>query len=77
MGAEGVRMVYDRGVARTNIDIDDRLLDIVMRRYGLHTKTDAVDLALRHLAGVPLTIDEALDMRGAKLIGAVPADLGP
>lgn len=70
-------MVYDPSVARTNIDIDDELLSVVMRRYGLHTKTEAVDLALRRLAGVPLTIDEALAMRGASLIGDVPADVAP
>ncbi len=70
-------MVYVRGMARTNIDIDDQLLSIVMRRYGLHTKTEAVDLALRHLAGVPMTIDEALEMRGANLIADVPPDVGP
>ena len=31
-----------------------------MNRYHLHTKTAAVNLALRHLAGSPLTVDEAL-----------------
>lgn len=70
-------MVYVRDMARTNIDIDDQLLSVVMRRYGLHTKTEAVDLALRRLAGVPMTIDEALDMRGANLIADVPPDTAP
>lgn len=70
-------MVYIRDMARTNIDIDDQLLSVVMRRYGLHTKTEAVDLALRRLAGVPMTIDEALDMRGASLIADVPPDATP
>ena len=64
-------------MARTNIEIDDQLLEVVMRRYGVHTKTEAVDLALRHLAGRPLTTDEALGMRGANLIDSVPADTGP
>lgn len=36
-----------------------------MDRYGVHTKTEAVDLALRHLAGQPMTREEALEMRGA------------
>jgi Arc/MetJ family transcription regulator len=63
--------------ARTNIEIEETLLRAVMDRYGLHTKTEAVDLALRHLAGVPMTRDEALAMRGAHAIGAVPADTGP
>ncbi|MCU0267485.1 MAG: type II toxin-antitoxin system VapB family antitoxin [Acidimicrobiales bacterium] len=64
-------------MARTNIDIDDERLAIVMRRYGVHTKTEAVDLALRHLAGQPMTIEEALAMRGARAIEVVPDDAGP
>lgn len=61
-------------MARTNIDVDVDQLALVMRRYGIHTKTEAIDLALRHLAGQPMTIAEALDMRGARAIAAVPAD---
>lgn len=64
-------------MARTNIEIDDELLEVVMRRYGVHTKTEAVDLALRHLAGRPLTIDEAMGMRGARLIDSIPEDTAP
>lgn len=62
-------------MARTNIDIDDDQLALVMRRYGVHTKTEAVDLALRHLAGQPMTIAEALDMRGAHAIAGIPPDV--
>ena len=40
-----------------------------MDRYGVHTKTEAVDLALRHLAGQSMTRDEALAMRGAHALG--------
>ena len=40
---------------RTNIEIEDTYLQAVMDRYGVHTKTEAVDLALRHLAGQPMT----------------------
>jgi Arc/MetJ family transcription regulator len=43
--------VYARGVSRTNIDIDDELVAQAMRIYGLRTKKDAVDLALRRLVG--------------------------
>jgi Arc/MetJ family transcription regulator len=64
-------------MGRTNIEIDDSLLDIVMRRYGLRTKTEAVDVALRQLAGRPLSIEEALALRGARLIDEVPADTAP
>ena len=60
--------VYDRVMARTNIDIDDRLVGIVMERYGVTTKREAVDLALRRLAGQPMTTEEILSMRGAHLI---------
>lgn len=62
---------------RTNIEIEDNYLRAVMDRYGLRTKTEAVDLALRHLAGQPMTRDEALAMRGAGAIGTIPADTGP
>jgi Arc/MetJ family transcription regulator len=64
-------------MGRTNIDTDDQLLDVVMRRYGVLTKTAAVDLALRRLAGEPSTIDEALELRGARLIGSIPDDPTP
>ena len=45
---------------RTNIEIEDTYLQAIMDRYGVHTKTEAVDLALRHLAGQPMTREEAL-----------------
>jgi Arc/MetJ family transcription regulator len=62
---------------RTNIEIDDTYVQAIIERYGLRTKTEAVDLALRHLAGQPMTRDEALAMRGAGAIGKVSADTGP
>lgn len=62
---------------RTNIEIDADYLKAVMDRYGVHTKTEAVDLALRHLAGQPMTREEALAMRGAEAIGETPEDVGP
>lgn len=62
---------------RTNIELDDETLRTVMDRYGVHTKTEAVDLALRHLAGQPISRDEALAMRGARAIDEVPADAPP
>jgi Arc/MetJ family transcription regulator len=43
---------------RTNIEIDETRVEMIMDRYGLRTKTAAVDLALRHLAGQPMTRDE-------------------
>jgi Arc/MetJ family transcription regulator len=38
-------------VGRTNIVIDDELIARVMRLYGLRTKREAVDFALRRLVG--------------------------
>lgn len=49
----------------------------IMARYGLRTKTAAVDLALRYLAGQPMTREEALEMRGAHAIAELPADVPP
>lgn len=65
------------GRTRTNIEIDDQYVEAIMDRFGVRTKTDAVDLALRHLAGQPMTREEALAMRGSHAIGAVPPDIGP
>lgn len=62
---------------RTNIEIEDTYLRMIMDRYGVHTKTEAVDLALRHFAGQPMTREEALAMRGANAIGEVPPDTAP
>jgi Arc/MetJ family transcription regulator len=42
-------------MSRTNIDIDDELIAEAMRRYGLKTKKEAVDLALRRLVGPRLS----------------------
>lgn len=38
-------------MARTNIDINERLIRKVMKLYGFKTKREAVDFALRRLAG--------------------------
>jgi Arc/MetJ family transcription regulator len=62
---------------RTNIEIEDSYLETIMDRYGVRTKTEAVDLALRHLAGQPMTREEALAMRGAHAIDEAPADVAP
>jgi Arc/MetJ family transcription regulator len=59
-------MVY---AMRTNIDLDEALVAEVMRRYRLKSKREAVDLALRRLAGDPLTKEEALALRGSGWTG--------
>lgn len=62
---------------RTNIEIEDTYVLAIMDRYGVRTKTEAVELALRHLAGQPMTREEALAMRGAHAIAETPADVQP
>jgi Arc/MetJ family transcription regulator len=52
-------------MSRTNIDIDDELIERVMRRYRLPSKRAAVELALRRLAGEPMSREEALAMEGS------------
>jgi len=62
---------------RTNIEIEETYVEVIMDRFGVHTKTEAVDLALRHLAGQPMSRSEALAMRGANAIGEIPDDVAP
>jgi Arc/MetJ family transcription regulator len=62
---------------RTNIELEDVYLRLIMDRYGIHTKTEAVDLALRHLAGQPMTREEALAMEGAHAISDIAPDRVP
>ncbi|EFG77848.1 toxin-antitoxin system, antitoxin component, ribbon-helix-helix domain protein [Mycobacterium parascrofulaceum ATCC BAA-614] len=62
---------------RTNIELEDTYIQTIMDRYGVRTKTEAVDLALRHLAGQPMTRDEALAMRGVRAIDEIPSDSAP
>ena len=39
--------MYTERVARTNVVVDERLLTRVMQLYGLRTKREAIDFALR------------------------------
>jgi Arc/MetJ family transcription regulator len=64
-------------MVRTNIELEDDYVQAIMLRYGLRTKTAAVNLALRHLAGQPLSREEALAMQGAHAISDVPPDRPP
>ena len=59
------------------IEIEDTYVRAIMNRYGVRTRTEAVDLALRHLAGQPMTQAEALAMRGANAIVEPTADTQP
>ena len=58
-------MVYTMCMSRTNIDLDDQACTAVMRRYKLTTKRDAVNFALRAVAGEPLDLGEARSLRGS------------
>ena len=46
------------------LDIDDRACAEVMRRYQLPNKQEAVNFALRALAGSPASVGEARALRG-------------
>jgi Arc/MetJ family transcription regulator len=60
-------------MTRTNIDIDDELVAEAMRRCGVKTKKEAVDLALRRLVGPRLTKEFLLSLRGAGWDGDLAA----
>ena len=62
---------------RTNIELEDDYVQAIMNRYGVRTKTAAVELALRHLAGQPMTREEAVAMRGVHALDRPPADTSP
>jgi Arc/MetJ family transcription regulator len=53
-------------MTRTNIDIDDELVERAMRTFGISTKRQLVQLALeRLLGGGPMSLEEQLEMEGA------------
>ena len=57
--------MYARVVGRTNIDLDDGLVERAMRLYNLQTKREAVHLALERLVGSgAMSVDEQLEMEG-------------
>ena len=52
-------------MGRTNVVVDDELIERALRIYGLRTKREAIDLALRRLVGEY----EARDMLAMEGIG--------
>jgi Arc/MetJ family transcription regulator len=58
-------VVYGWCMGRTNVDLDDDACRIVMERYHLVTKRDAVNFALRTVAAEPLDLDQARALRGS------------
>lgn len=61
---------------RTNIWIDERYVEIIKKRYHLRNKTEVVNLALRYVAGMPMSREEALAMDGALAMAEAPPDSG-
>jgi Arc/MetJ family transcription regulator len=60
-------------MSRTNIDVDDEACRVVMERYQLKTKREAVNFALRTVAAEPLSLDEARRLRGSGWEGDLDA----
>lgn len=56
--------MYDGVVSRTNIEIDEQLIERVMQIYRLRSKREAVDFALRKLVPEPMSRKEMLAMEG-------------
>jgi Arc/MetJ family transcription regulator len=73
LGVSTHEQVYSRSVTRTNIEIDDELVERAMRIYRLRSKREAVDLALRKLVGEPMTREEMLAMEGTGWDGDLDA----
>jgi len=63
--------MYCRCMGRTNIDIDDELIAAAMRKYGLSTKREAVDLALRRLVGPRLSPEFLESLEGIGWAGGL------
>lgn len=67
-------LVYYGVMSRTNINIDDELVERAMRTFGLSTKRQAVQLALeRLLGGGPMNVEEQLEMEGVGWDGDLEA----
>jgi len=52
-------------MGRTNVVVDDELIERVKKLYGLRTKREAIDFALRRLVGErKFTPRDMLDLEG-------------
>jgi Arc/MetJ family transcription regulator len=63
-------------MTRTNIDIDDELIDGVMARFGFKSKREAVNHALRELCVEPMSREQMLQMEGVGWDGDLAAMRG-
>jgi Arc/MetJ family transcription regulator len=62
---EATPLVYAWCMSRTNIDIDDEACRAVMDRFRFATKREAVNFALRAVAGEALDVADARRLRGS------------
>jgi len=72
--------VYRATMSRTNIDIDDELMERAMAMYRLNTKREAIQFALQQLVGAELSVEEALALEGSGFesdLGALRDDNTP
>jgi Arc/MetJ family transcription regulator len=60
-------------MGRTNIEIDDELIERAMQRFGFRTKRETVDYALRSIVGRPHTPEEFLSFEGIGWSGDLDA----
>ena len=67
--SQSVSDVYRMCMSRTNIELDDAACAVVMKRFNLTTKRDAVNFALNVLACEAMSLDEARSMRGSGWVG--------
>ncbi|HTR74243.1 MAG TPA: type II toxin-antitoxin system VapB family antitoxin [Solirubrobacterales bacterium] len=52
-------------MGRTNIDLDEKSCETIMRRYRFSSKREAVNFALRTVAAEALDLDRARRLRGS------------
>ena len=63
--------MYFMCMSRRNIELDDAACAIVMKRFNLTTKRDAVNFALNLLACEAMSLEEARAMRGSGWVGSL------
>lgn len=65
-------------MSRTNIELDDQLVERAMEQFGLRTKREVVQLALERLVGGgPMSVAEQLETEGLGWDGDLEAMRSP
>lgn len=62
-------MIYLSGMSHLSLQLDEAACAIVMERYNLPTKQEAVNFALNVVAAQPMTVEEARTLRGSGWTG--------